>query len=74
MAASTVIAVSGTAAAMCSRRTSADQVIASSGWSRLSWPMRAMPPVASPRYQAIEPRNMLMTPAHTSPAQASAPT
>jgi hypothetical protein len=37
------------------------QSSASSGCARFSCPMRAIPPAASARYQATEPRNMLMT-------------
>jgi hypothetical protein len=44
---STIAAVTGTAQEMCSPRNSAAQATESSGWARLSCPMRAVPPVAN---------------------------
>lgn len=46
---------------MRSARSSADHRSMSSGWIKLSCPMRAMPPAARRLYQATEPRNMLIT-------------
>ena len=63
MHASTTVAVTGTAQPSRSDSSMADHVIARNGWTRLSCPIRAVPPTASARYQTTEPRNMLATPA-----------
>ena len=63
MHARTTAAVAGTAQPIRSPRRTPDQRMPRKGWARLSWPIRLVPPAASPWYHATEPANMLIVPA-----------
>lgn len=57
--ASTASAAAIVAAPTSSPSSAADHPRVSTGWASCTWPIFATPPLASPAYQAKNPRNML---------------